>query len=290
MKAAAFSYARPATLGEAFELLERHGEDAKILAGGQSLIPALNMRLASPAVLIDINGLGALEGITVGDGVLRIGALTRHRSLESSAEVAQHAPLIAQAMPHVAHAAIRNRGTFGGSIAFADPAAELPACAVALDASFVLASRAGERRVAARGFFTSLYTTALAPGEVLVAGEFPLRPAHYRSVFLELARRHGDYAIVGVAAQGAFKNGMFSDVSLVFFGVAATPVLASGVGAALEGRTYSGELVAAAQAAVARDLDPGGDLYHSAATKLHLARVVAARAIAALAGDAKRHA
>lgn len=283
MKASAFAYVKPASLSGVFDFLERYGDEAKILAGGQSLMPALNMRLSSPAVLIDINGLGELAGVALRDDVLRIGALTRHRSLERSAEIAQHAPLIAQAMPHVAHAAIRNRGTFGGSIAFADPAAELPACAVALNADFVLASRAGERRVPARRFFTSLYTTQLKPGEVLVAGEFPVRQAAYRSAFIELARRQGDYAIVGVAAHGAYENEMFSDVSMVFFGVGATPVLAKSVAAALEGHRYSLDLVAAAQNAVGADVTPDGDLYQSGATKLHLARVLAGRAIAQLA-------
>ena len=284
MKAPAFAYVKPSSLAEVFELLERHGEDAKLLAGGQSLIPALNMRLSSPAVLIDLNGLRDLAAIAVEDGRLRIGALTRHRDLEHAPEIAQHVPLIAQAMPHVAHAAIRNRGTFGGSIALADPAAELPACAVALNAELVLASRAGERRVSARRFFRSLYTTDIKPGEVLVAGEFPLRDVPYRSAFIELARRHGDYAIVGVAAHGTYESERFSDVSIVFFGVSATPVLAKTVAMALEGNRFSGDLVAAAQDAVAADVTPGDDLYQTGATKLHLARILAGRAIAKLAG------
>ena len=274
---------KPASLSEVFNLLERYGEEAKILAGGQSLMPALNMRLSSPTVLIDINGVGDLSGVTLQDGRLRIGALTRHRSLERSGEIAQHAPLIALAMPHVAHAAIRNRGTFGGSIAFADPAAELPACAVALDANFVLAGSEGERRVPARGFFTNLYTTQLRPDELLVAGEIPVRRPSYRSAFIELARRHGDYAIVGVAAHGAYENEMFRDVSMVFFGVGATPILAKNVTATLEGQRYSRDLVAAAQDAVDSDVTPDGDLYQSAVTKLHFARVLAGRVIAQLA-------
>jgi len=266
-----------------FELLEHHGDEARILAGGQSLVAALNMRLLAPAVLIDINGLSGLDGICVSDDVIRIGALTRHRVLERSGEIARYLPLIAEAMPHVAHPAIRNRGTFGGSLAFADPAAELPACSVALNAVFVLASRAGERRVHARDFFVSLYTTALEPHEVLIAAEFPVQPAHTRSVFLELARRRGDYAIVGVAACGVYEEQRFSDVSLVFFGIGATPVLARNVAATLAGYAYSQDLVAAAQAVVANDITPDADLYQSAATKLHLARVLAGRAISELA-------
>src|SRR4051812_48060329 len=167
--------------------MERHGEDARILAGGQSLVPMLNLRLAAPEVLIDITGLEALAGISVLDGRLRIGALTCHREVERSAEVAKHCPLLTQAAPHIAHVAIRNSGTFGGSIALADPAAEWPACCLALDATLVLLSRKGERRIPAREFFKGLYATALGPAELVSSVEIPLLPQH-RSVFLELAR------------------------------------------------------------------------------------------------------
>lgn len=283
MKAPAFAYVKPSSLPDVFDLLERYGDEAKLLAGGQSLLPALNMRLSAPAVLVDVNGLAALRGIAVRDQTLRIGALTRHVELAQSPEVARHAPLLARAIPHVAHAAIRTRGTFGGSIAYADPAAELPACAVALDAVFVLASRAGERRVPAREFFRDLYTTALRRGEVLVAGEFPLMEGPRRSVFLELARRRGDYAVVGVALDAACEGGLYSRASVVFFGVGVTPVLAQTVAAAMEGRALSDEVVAAAQAAVGRDIAPAADLYHSAATKLRLAKVLVARGLLQLA-------
>lgn len=289
MKAPAFAHVKPSSLPQVFELLEEHGDEARILAGGQSLVAALNMRLLAPAVLIDINGLSGLAGISMSGDAVRIGALTRHRVLERSGEIARAIPLVAEAMPHVAHPAIRNRGTFGGSIAFADPAAELPACSVALNATFVLASRAGERRVAARDFFLSLYTTQLEPCEVLVAAEFPVQPPHVRSVFLELARRRGDYAIVGVAACGAYRDERFTEVSLVFFGVGATPVLAKSVASTLEGHAFSKELLAAAQAKVASDIAPDADLYQTAATKLHLARVLAGRAIAELARPREVH-
>ena len=279
MKAPAFAYVKASSLPEVFELLERHGGDAKILAGGQSLVPALNMRLSSPSVLIDINGIPDLGGIVADGERLRIGALARHCELAGSEAIARHAPLIAQAMPYVAHAAIRTRGTFGGSIAFADPAAELPACAMALGAVFVLASKAGERRVAARDFFTSLYTTAMRPDEVLVAAELPLKKGPRRSAFLELARRRGDYAIVGVAIDAAYVAGKLADASVVFFGVGATPVLAPAVAAALAGRALTDELAAAAQAAVGEDIAPGDGLYESAATKLHLAKVLLGRAL-----------
>ena len=284
MKAGVFAYARPSSLAEVFDLLEQCGDEAKILAGGQSLIAALNMRLAAPAMLIDINGLTDLAGIIVSGDTVRIGALTRHRSVERSVEIARHLPLIHQAMPYVAHAAIRNRGTFGGSIAFADPAAELPACSVVLDATFRIAGKSGERSVPARQFFKGLYETDIQAGEVLLGGEFRALQPGYRSAFLELARRHGDYAIVGVAAHGKFEGGRFSDVSLAFFGIGAIPVLTVSTAAALEGNPYSPDTVAAVQAAVSTDLEPYayGDIYHGAATKLHLARVLAGRIVNAL--------
>lgn len=287
MKAPAFRYSKAKTLTEVFDLLEKYGEDAKILAGGQSLIPALNMRLSSPALLIDINGLAELDGINVVGDTVRIGALTRHRSVECSSDIARHVPLISQAMRYVAHAAIRNRGTFGGSIAFADPAAELPACSVALDAHFVLASRAGERRVSARQFFLGMYEIDLKPGELLVYGEFPLKKSNDRSVFLELARRRGDYAIAGLAANVAFQGKYFSDVNIAYFGVGPTPMLAESVASILEGKPFSNDLVEAAQAAVSKDISPDDDLYQHADTKLHLAQVLTARALAALAADAR---
>jgi carbon-monoxide dehydrogenase medium subunit len=271
------------SLPEVFELLEQHAGTAQILAGGQSLLAALNLRLSAPALLIDITGLCELAGITVANRTVRIGALTTHSDLESSPLVREHLPLLAQAVPHVAHVAIRNVGTFGGSIAFADPAAEYPACALALQARFVIASRKGERRVAAREFFKGLYETDLQPGEVLAAAEFDLAPAGYHSIFLELARRRGDYAIIGLAAHGKVEDGRFADVRLAFLAAGATPVLAATASAALEGGRCEEKTIAAAQAALTQDLDPPGDLYTSGPTKLHLARVLTARALAALA-------
>jgi carbon-monoxide dehydrogenase medium subunit len=260
VKAPSFAYAKPRSLAEAFDLLERPG--ARILAGGQSLVPSLNMRLASPELLVDIGALASLAEISAGKAGLRVGALVTHARLERSGEVAKHVPLLAEAARHVAHPAIRNRGTLGGSLALADPAAEYPAVALALEATLVVQGRHGERRVAAQSFFKGLFETDLRPGEILVAAEFP---AAERSAFLELARRHGDYAIVGLAAAA---NG--SARRIAYFGVAATPVLA--LHAAKE-RTLEG-----AQAALEKDLRPAADLYHSSATKLHLAKVLLARA------------
>jgi carbon-monoxide dehydrogenase medium subunit len=283
MKAPSFAYARPQSLGEALALLGKHRDAARVLAGGQSLIPSLNMRLSSPELLVDINGLAELGGIRVQGDVLRIGALTRHCEIERSAEVARHAPLLALAAPHIAHVAIRNAGTLGGSLALADPAAEYPACALALDATLVIAHAGGERRVAARDFFKGLYTTALGAQELLIAAEFPLAKPGYRSAFLELARRHGDYAIVGVAAHARADRGKLSDVRLAYFGVGATAARAVRAAAAAEGKAADPRTVVAVQAALAEDLEPSPDLYHSAAAKLHLARVLTGRALAELA-------
>ena len=284
MKAPAFAYAKPAALPQVFDLLERHGEGAKVLAGGQSLLASLNLRLSSPDLLVDITGLPGLDEIRVADGKVRIGALTTHREIENSAEIAQYLPLLAQAVRHVAHVAIRNVGTIGGSFALADPAAEYPACAVALDATVVLAGRSGERRVKAREFFRGLYETALAPGEVLTALEFEaLRPG-YRSAFLELARRQGDYAIVGLAAHAKFEGGRFSDVRLAYLGAGSTPVLARNAMTSLEGKSSGADVIAAAKEAIAHDLDPPKDLTTSSAAKLHLAKVLTGRALAALNG------
>ena len=283
MKAPPFAYVRARSLAGVFDLLEQHGERAKLLAGGQSLIAALNMRLSAPELLIDITRLAELGGIQLRDGLVRIGALTTHAEIERSAEIRKHLPLLAQAAPHIAHAAIRNAGTFGGSIALADPAAEWPACCVALDAQFVLACRAGTRRVAARAFFKGLYATALNPQEVLTQIEIPVPGPEYRSAFVELALRRGDYAIAGLAAIARNTRGALSDLRLAFLGVGAAPALARGAMAAMEGKRASPDAIAAATQALAKDLDPAADLYSSAATRMQLARVLTGRALAALA-------
>ncbi|HEY6240610.1 MAG TPA: xanthine dehydrogenase family protein subunit M, partial [Burkholderiales bacterium] len=235
MKAPRFAYARPASVAEALALLDKHKDDARVLAGGQSLVPMMNFRVAAPKVLVDINRIAGLSGIEVTKNHLRIGALTRHVEMERSADIARHLPLIASAMPHIAHPAIRNRGTFGGSCALADPAAELPACALALEATFVVAGKKGERRILAEEFFKGLYATALKSGELLVAAEFPLPKPGYVSAFGELARRHGDYAMVGVAAHGSTQGKKFSDMRVVFFGVGDRPQRAAQFERALEG-------------------------------------------------------
>jgi carbon-monoxide dehydrogenase medium subunit len=279
MKAPRFAYARPDTVADALALLAEYRGEARVLAGGQSLVPMLNFRVAAPKVLIDINRVAGLAGVTVAKDRVRIGALTRHAELERSVDVARHLPLLARAMPHVAHPAVRNRGTFGGSCALADPAAELPACALALGASFVVAGRKGERRVAAQEFFRGMYATALAADELLVAAEFPIAKSGYASAFGELARRHGDYAMVGIAAQGLAQGGKFSDLRVAFFGVGDRPLRASRFERALEGRPASVKTVEGALAELDADLDPRADLQASAATKRHLAKVLAGRVL-----------
>ena len=279
MKAPRFAYARPASVAEALALLAEHKDEARVLAGGQSLVPMLNFRVAAPKVLVDINRIAGLSGIKVAKNHIRIGALTRHVELERSADVARHLPLIASAMPHIAHPAIRNRGTFGGSCALADPAAELPACALALGATFVVAGRKGERRVAAQDFFRGLYATALKAGELLVGAEFPLPERGHAPAFGELARRHGDYAMVGVAAHGSTQGGKFSDVRVALFGVGDRPMRAARFERALDGRPAAANTIEGALAALDADLDPRADLHASAAMKRHLAKVLAGRVL-----------
>jgi carbon-monoxide dehydrogenase medium subunit len=201
VKPAPFAYARAKSVEHAIELLARPDGEARLLAGGQSLIATLNMRLSAPKLLIDLNGVGGLSGIAVKNGMVEIGALTRHVEAERSADIAKHVPLIALAMPHIGHAAIRNRGTIGGSIAFADPAAELPACALALGAELDIAGPKGKRTVKADDFFKGLFETAIGPQDVLTAIRVPTATADTRMGFAEFARRHGDYAMVGLERQ-----------------------------------------------------------------------------------------
>ncbi len=256
MKAPSFAYAKPRTLAEAFDLLERPG--ARILAGGQSLIPSLNLRLSAPELLVDITGLAELRGIALEQDVVRIGALTTHADIERSAQIRKHLPLLADAVVHVAHPAIRNRGTFGGSVSLADPAAEYPACLVALDATIVLRSRANERMVRAEHFFKGLFEVDLREGELVAGAEIPAFLKGERSVFLELARRQGDYAIVGLAGVTSA-----SRKRIAFFGLGAKPVL-------LQPKSL--------EEAKASIPPPSADLYNTAATKLHLAKVLLDRA------------
>ncbi len=285
MKAPRFAYARPASVAEALALLAEHKDEARVLAGGQSLVPMMNFRVAAPKVLVDINRIAGLSGIKVAKNHVCIGALTRHVELERSADIARHLPLVAAAMPHIAHPAIRNRGTFGGSCALADPAAELPACALALGATFVVAGKKGERRIPAAEFFKGLYATALKSGELLVAAEFPLPKLGYASAFGELARRHGDYAMVGLAAHGSTQK-KFSDIRVVFFGVGDRPRRAPQFERALDGQPAAAKSIEGALGELEADLSPRADLHGSAATKLHLAKVLAGRVLKQMEGVA----
>jgi aerobic carbon-monoxide dehydrogenase medium subunit len=282
MKPAPFEYHRPASLAETFDLLDRYGDDGRILAGGQSLVPALNLRLAAPRAVIDINRVPDLDAIRVTPEGLVIGALVRQEALERSPLIREHAPLIAAAMPHVGHSAIRARGTIGGSLALADPAAELPACAVALGATIRTGRRGGTRDIAADDFFRGIYTTALAPGEI-VTGILVPRPAGWRWDFEELARRHGDFALAGLTAGARLEAGVVAEARLVFFGVGTRPVRARRAEAALAGRRADAETLAAAGRALDGDLDPPGDVHGSPALRRHLARVLLARVVGRLA-------
>jgi carbon-monoxide dehydrogenase medium subunit len=257
MKAPAFDYVRATSVPEACELLVRQGADARLLAGGQSLIPAMNLRLAAPSLLIDISRIDGLGGIEVRPGLLHIGAMARHASVLDHPDVATHVPLLTQALRHVAHPAIRARGTIGGNLAHADPASELPACMLALDATLEATSLRGTRRIAAEAFFTGLFQTALAPDELLTAVEIPLPAAPF--FFEEITRRIGDYAIVGLAATAGP-----SGRRLALFSVGDRPMLIRD------------------RAALAIELDPPGDLQATPAMRLHLAGVLLDRAYTAL--------
>ena len=270
MKPAPFAYAKARSVAHAIELLG--ADDARLLAGGQSLIATLNMRLSHPALLIDLNGVGGLDGIVSSNGHLEIGALVRHAQAERSAELARQAPLIALAMPHIGHPAIRHRGTIGGSVAFADPAAELPACVLALDGELAIAGPQGSRAVKADDFFKGLFETALTARDVLTAIRIPAAGAETRVGFAEFARRHGDYAMVGLAASARADGKQLRDVRLAYFGVGSTPLRARHAEQALA----AGDVEAAVRA-LAQDLNPPDDVQASGTVKTHLAGVLLRR-------------
>lgn len=279
MKPAPFAYAKARSVEDALRLLGEHGESAKLLAGGQSLMATLNMRLSHPSILIDLNGISGLDEIALKDGMVEIGALVRQAAAAKSDGIAKHVPLIAMAMPHVAHPAIRNRGTLGGSIAFADPAAELPACFLALGGEAVIAGPAGVKRVKADDYFRGLYETAIGPNEMLTAIRVPAAKPEMRYGFSELSRRHGDYAIVGLAASARADGATLKDVRLAYFGVGLTPVRARNA----ETELAKGNIDAAVKAAAA-DLDPPDDIQETGAVKKHLAGVLLRRVAAQMTG------
>jgi carbon-monoxide dehydrogenase medium subunit len=279
MKPAPFAYHRAASLADALAHLAAHPE-AKPLAGGQSLIPAMNFRLAQPAMLVDLGSVRELVGIeATADGGLRIGAMTRHVHVERSDLVRTRAPLLHEAMPHVAHPQIRSRGTLGGSLAHADPSAELPAVMLALDARFILRGAQGERRVPATEFFTGLFETALERGELLVAVEIPARMPASGSAFLEVARRHGDYALAGVAVEVALDGaGLVSKARVALLSVGPGPVLARTDD--LVGQPADDATLRSGAERMRDELDPPGDIHADAAYRRHLAGVLTRRALA----------
>lgn len=280
MKAAAFDYIKVDSITQVFDLLQTHGDDARVLAGGQTLMATLNMRLSEPALVIDITGIGALRGIEQRGNMLRIGALATHAQIEESPLVARVAPLLAQAAPHIAHRAIRNRGTWGGSIAYADPAAEWPACLLALGGTVIVQGPAGERRIPVDEFFTGLYATALRPDEIITASEIPVAAPDQWQGMSQLARRHGDYAIVGLAASIHRQGGVLRAPRLAFMGVGTTPWRARQAEGVLDGQVADEATLARAVAALREEIDPLPDLTNSPATKRHMAGVLLQRLLA----------
>src|ERR1700692_229962 len=283
MKASAFSYARATSVANALELLVAHGDRAKVLSGGQSLMPAMNLRLISPELIVDIGEIAELRGIAVRGDVLTLGALTRHVELLKSPDVTAHAPLLTEAIAHVAHPAIRNRGTLGGSLAHADPASELPAYMVALNATIVVRGQTGERRIAAEEFFNGIYETVLSAQQLLIAVELPVARKNAAHFFHEFARRHGDYAITGLAAQAIVRGGLFTDLRAAFFAVGDRPILAKAA-TKLINVGVTPTVLAEASATLAAELDPQEDQQASAAMRRHLAKILLARCVSALLG------
>jgi carbon-monoxide dehydrogenase medium subunit len=286
MKLPYFEYLAPTTIAEAVDLLAEHQDDASVLAGGQSLIPLMALRLARPAVLIDINGLGELSGVSVTDGWVAIGAMTREYVVEESETVAGTVPLLAAALPFIGHEAIRSRGTIGGSLAHADPAAELPAVARALDAVFLVRSRSGGRVVPAAEWFESYLATSRRPDEILVEVRFPTAGPDTGVAFQEVARRHGDFAIVGLAASLTLTDGAISGARLAFAGVADVPVRAADAEDLLVGERPSTELFEEAARRATAGIDPPADLNGSSEYRKKVAATLVRRGLRAAADNA----
>jgi carbon-monoxide dehydrogenase medium subunit len=287
VKPPVFDYTAVRSVDEAVAELARHGDEAKLLAGGQSLVPMLNMRLAAPARLIDLNRVAELAYIATRDGGVAIGAMTRQRAAERSAVVATHVPLLADALPWVGHFQIRNRGTVGGTLSHADPAAELPAVAVCLDARLTVRGPAGARVLPAAEFFRGPMTTALEATELLAEAWFPAAPRGAGAAWVELARRHGDYALAGVAAVVTLAGERVAEARLALTGVGDAPVRAREAEALLAGEPLTPARLADAAAAVRRAIDPGGDIHATAEYRRHLAGVLAARALRLAAARAR---
>jgi carbon-monoxide dehydrogenase medium subunit len=288
MKLPPVEYEAPTTVAEVVGLLADHQDEASVLAGGQSLIPLLALRLARPAVLVDVNGVTELSGMSRVNGTLVIGAMTREYVAEESAAVAGAVPLLAAALPLIGHEAIRSRGTIGGSLAHADPAAELPAVARALDAEFVVRSTSGERVIPAADWFEGYLATARRPDEVLTEVRFPAAPPGTGAAFHEVTRRHGDFAIVGLAAQLTLAgDGTISDARLAFSGVADVPVRAAEAEELLKGQQPTAELFEEAARRATDGIDPPADLHGSAEYRKKIAATLVRRGLRAAAGNAQ---
>jgi CO/xanthine dehydrogenase FAD-binding subunit len=288
MKPAPFKYIAAATLEQALALKARYGDDAKFLAGGQSLIPAMNFRLARPAVLLDINGLGECSGVTQDEnGGIRIGALTRYRTLQNDGSLGQAFPLFGETLPHIAHPQIRNRGTIGGNLSHADPASELPALAVAMEAMIQVKASTHQRRIAAADFFQGLLTTDLRPDEMLVEIEFPAPKPRTGTCFAEVARRRGDFALAGAAATISIDaDGLCTHARLALCGVGETPVDASGAAAVLVGQRVDAERMDHVAEAVRRMIEPAGNVHATPDYQRHVAGVLTQRTLATAYGRA----
>jgi carbon-monoxide dehydrogenase medium subunit len=288
MKLPPVEYEAPTTVAEAVDLLAEHEDEASVLAGGQSLIPLLALRLARPAVLIDINGIDELSGVSAADGWVTIGAVTREYVAEESGTVADAVPLLAAALPMIGHEAIRSRGTVGGSLAHADPAAELPAVARALNAEFVVRGPSGMRVIPAEEWFEGYLTTSRRPDELLVEVRFPAAVPGTGVSFTEVARRHGDFAMVGLAASLVLSGGVISDARLAFAGVSDVPVRAGAAEDLLAGQRPSAELFDEAARRATEDLDPPADLHGSSDYRKRVAAAVVRRGLRAAADNAAR--
>ncbi len=286
MKLPPVEYEAPTTVAEAVDLLAEHLDEASVLAGGQSLIPLLALRLARPAVLIDINGVAELSGVSAADGWVTVGAMTREYMAEESGTVADAVPLLAAALPLIGHEAIRSRGTIGGSLAHADPAAELPAVARALDAEFVVRGPSGDRVIPAAQWFEGYLTTSRGPDELLVEVRFPAARPGTGVSFQEVARRHGDFAIVGLAVSLALSGGVISDARLAFAGLSDVPLRASAAEDLLVGERPSAELFDAAAQRATDDVDPPDDLHGSSDYRKTVAAATVRRGLRAAANNA----
>jgi carbon-monoxide dehydrogenase medium subunit len=272
LKPRKFSFTKALSTEHVFELLDEYGDDAKIIAGGQSLMPTLNMRLSAPELLIDISALDELKGIKLEGDKLVVGALTRHVELQRSELIAKHVPLIATAIEHVAHAAIRNRGTIGGNLSLADPASELPACSVALDAQFTIVNKTGRRVVAARNYFKDLYETDLQTGDIFVSVAFPVATPDTVHGFREFVRRRGDFASTGLVINAEMQDNTFVSLAPVFFALSNTPVLTSKTAEKILNKTISEDVITSALEELEIELEVIGDIHTSSEMKLHLAK------------------